>query len=469
MSKLLIVDDEQSICWGLSRLGRTMGHTVVTASSAEDALNAAARESFDVVILDVRLPGLSGLDAMARLRRHTGPVPIIVMTAHGDLTTAVEAVRQGAFEYLPKPFDLDQMRQVLTRALTPIVKIEPSSGVPRIEGLTGRSPVMQEVFKQLALAAASETSVLLQGETGTGKELAARSIHRFSSRAREPFVVANLAGLTATQADLELFGHASGPSSPPKMERAGLLRLAEAGTLFFDEVADLPLSTQAKLLRALDHHEVVPLGSLKAVPIRCRILTATNHDLLHDIQAGRFRHDLYFHLSTMSVTLPPLRERGEDLIELAHSFVSNFASPPSIALLPETLVELRKRPWYGNVRELRSAIERAAIAARGGTIAPEHLPPPIPANLVQPARDATNEPTLAKLLRQWTEQRLRESPHTQTLYEELLQQVEPPVLQAILAARHNHLTSAAQTLGLHRHTLRKKLSQHGLDPESGDK
>jgi two-component system nitrogen regulation response regulator GlnG len=465
MAKLLVVDDEQSICWGLSRLGRSMGHTVVTASSAEDALNAAAREPFDVIVLDVRLPGMSGLEAMVRLRKHAGPIPIIVMTAHGDLTTAVEAVRQQAFDYLPKPFELDQMRQLLIRALTPVVKVEPTGSVPRIEGLIGRSPVMQEVFKQLALAATSDACLLLHGEAGTGKELSARLVHRFSPRAQAPFVVANLAGLTTAQADLELFGQSGGSSSDSPEARAGLLRLAEAGTLFLDEVADLPLSTQAKLLRALEHREVVPLDSQLALPIRCRVLAATSRDLLPEIEAGRFRHDLFFHLSVLSVMLPPLRERGDDVIELAQHFVSSVPSPPT-ALLPETLAELRKRPWSGNVRELRSAIERGATAARGQAIAPEHLPPPIPVSLVTPPTGgASNAATLAKLLRQWAEQRLRESPQTETLYEELLRQVEPPVLQAILEAHHNHLTATAHTLGLHRHTLRKKLSQYGLAAE----
>ncbi len=468
MSKLLVVDDEQTICWGLSRLGRTMGHVVVTASSAEDALNAAARERFDVVVLDVRLPGMSGLEAMARLRHHTGPIPIIVMTAHGDLPTAVEAVRNQAFDYVLKPFDLDQMRRVLVRALTPASQVEPSARPPGIEGIVGRSPAMQDVFKQIALAAAAEASVLLLGESGTGKELAARSIHRFSSRASGPFVIANLAGLTPAQADIELFGQPRDDNSASPEDRAGLLRLAHGGTLFFDEVADLPLSTQAKLLRSLDQGEVVPIGSHRLVPVNCRAIAATNRSLLPEIEAGRFRHDLYFHLNAMSVTLPPLRDRGEDVVELAQHFAyaTNPLSPATFA--PPTLAEFQKRPWYGNVRELRSTVERAAIAARGTPISPEHLPPSIPANLIQSTQSTDNaqaEVALTKVVRRWSEQRLRESPQMQTLHEELLQQVEPPLLQAVLDQHHGQLTAAAQTLGLHRHTLRKKLDQYHLDAD----
>lgn len=465
MSKLLVVDDEQTICWGLSRLGRTMGHVVVTASSAETALQAAARETFDVVVLDVRLPGMSGLEAMARLRRHTGPIPIIVMTAHGDLPTAVEAVRNQAFDYVLKPFDLDQMRRVLTRALTPAPQVEPSARPPGIEGIVGRSPAMQEVFKQIALAAASQACVLLLGESGTGKELAARSIHRFSSRASGPFVIANLAGLTPAQADMELFGQSREANSESPADCIGLLRLANGGTLFFDEVADLPLSTQAKLLRSLDQGEVVPIGSHHMVPVNGRVIAATNRSLLPEIQAGRFRHDLYFHLNAMSVTLPPLRDRGEDIAELAQHFAySNTAQSPA-TLAPSTLTEFRKRPWYGNVRELRGTVERAAIAARGTPISLEHLPPSIPANLIQPTDDSPAEAVLQKAILRWTEQRMRESPQMQILHEALLQQVEPPLLQAVLEAHHGQLTAAAQTLGLHRHTLRKKIDQYGLDAD----
>ena len=250
MSNLLVVDDEEAICWGLARLGKDMGHEVTTASSAEEALDLTQQRKFDAIVLDVRLPGMDGLSAISELRKHVGTIPIIVITAYGDLHTAVETVRNGAFEYIVKPFNTDKVRRVLLRALEFAAQAPPDfRSVAAVEGFVGNTPVMQDVFNRIALAAASDACVLLQGESGTGKELAARAIHKYSSRCDGPFVAVNVASLSSTLAESELFGHVRGAFTGAEQARTGLLAKADHGTLFLDEVADIPLSTQVKLLR----------------------------------------------------------------------------------------------------------------------------------------------------------------------------------------------------------------------------
>ena len=466
MSKLLVVDDEQSICWGLTRLGESLGHDVVSASSAEQAFDQVERQRPDVVILDVRLPGMDGLAAIERFHEQLGSVPIIVITAYGDLRTAVEAVRRGAFDYIAKPFDVGQVKGALTRALVSerekIVNMPPASGV---EGMVGRSPAMQEVYKRVALAAAAEAAVLLSGESGTGKELAARAIHRYSRRASGPFVAVNTASLSPQLAESELFGHVRGAVADAEEDRAGRLVQASGGTLFLDEVADIPLPTQIKLLRALEHHEVVPVGGNQAVPIDFRIISATRQNLIARANEARFRHDLLFRLGSFQIELPSLRDRVEDLADLASYFIDLHARGGNehvARLTDQTIAELQRRPWHGNVRELRHAIEHALIVARGPVILPEHLPPSVPAAAsIEGSGDVDHEVALA--VRRWADRSLADETLHGRVYDALLATVEPPLLDTALRKHRGQCAAAARTLGIHRTTLRKKLTQHGLD------
>ena len=465
MPRLLVVDDEPSICWALSRLGQSLGHEVVTASSAEQALELAVEQPPDAVVLDVRLPGMDGLTAMQQLRQRCGDPPIIVITAYGDLATAVEAVRQGAFEYLIKPFNLETAERALRRALTRDSQPAPAAGAENVAGLVGRSPVMQEVFKRIALAAASEASVLLCGESGTGKELAARAIHRYSRRADGPFVAVNLASLSPSLAESELFGHTRGAFTGAEHDRAGLLVQAHGGTLFLDEVADIPLPVQVKLLRALEHGEVLPVGANLPAQSDFRVVSATHQELLAKVRDGQFRHDLYFRLAAFRIDLPPLRQRPDDIRELAEYFLALVArrreSAPGFSA--DALAELQRRPWYGNVRELRNAVEHAVIVAGSGSIEREQLPPPAPPfGPAAQIADRSLEDRLAELIRQWAEARLAQPADEGQLYEELLRVVEPPLLEAVLQRHHGQYAAAARILGLHRTTLKKKLDQYDV-------
>ncbi len=468
MSKLLIVDDEESICWGLSQLGESHGHQVVTASTAEQALSLAETERPDVVVMDVRLPGMDGLTAMQGLYDRIGPVPVIVITAYGDLQTAVEAVRKGAFDYIVKPFDLNQMEQVLEKAVNESRREELMPGEPRqLEGLVGSTPEMQNVFKSIALVAGSEASVLLSGESGTGKELAAQAIHRFSERSAGPFVAVNIASLSENLAESELFGHALGAFTGAESARVGFLEQADQGTLFLDEVADIPLSIQIKLLRALEEGEVLPVGSNKRIKTSFRVIAATHRNLEALIRQGKFRHDLYFRLCTFQIEIPPLRKRGGDIRVLAEFFLERFVDRQTgmrHRLTSETITELERRPWYGNVRELRNSIEHAALRARGGTILPEDLPTAVSKSFLGMDESDTDADTqIAALLKQWAEQQLVDPEQAANIYEKLLALIEPPVMEVALEKFHGQCAPAARCLGLHRTTLSKKLKQYGIE------
>ena len=462
MAHLLVVDDEQSICWGLSQLATRLGHTVATAASAEEGLDLARAQRPDVIVLDVRLPGMDGLSAMRRFQEFLDQTPIIVVTAYGELSTAVTAVRNGAFDYLTKPFDLQVVERAIQRALRPVARrgadAPPSPGKTAGGQIVGASAAMQEVFKRIALVAPSDACVHLHGDSGTGKELVARAIHRYSRRSDGPFVAVNVASLSPSLAESELFGHARGAFTGADQARKGLLEQADGGTIFLDEVADIPLALQVKLLRTLEHGEVLPVGAQRPVQSDFRIISATHQQLCDRVADGSFRHDLYFRLVTFEIDLPPLRERREDIRPLAEHFTELLAAKngwPRSALSAEAVAALEGRPWYGNVRELRNAIEHALVLARGGVIAPEHLPPPSPPAMTT---GATGEEVLAETVRQWTELQLRGTEkEAANLYERLLSIVEPPLLEAVLRHHGGQRLAAAQQLGLHRATLRKKL------------
>lgn len=458
--RVLIVDDEEAICWGLERLLRERGHDVETAATAEQALESVRAAPPDAIVLDVRLPGMDGLSAMEMIRDLAGPVPIVVITAFGNLETAVQAMERGAVEYLTKPFDLDQAALVIERALAQ--GHQPTGGREALplntfdQEIVGRSAAMQEVFKQIALVARSDLSVLITGESGTGKELVARAIHRHSHRADRPFLTVNLAALSPTLIESELFGHVRGAFTGADSSRVGLLELGNGATIFFDEVGDVPPNIQVKLLRALEQGEIMAVGDTRARPAEFRVLAATNRNLQHEIQAGRFRRDLYFRLAGFEIDLPPLRDRTEDIPLLVERFLSGGTrSEASRAHFTEAaIVELQKRSWPGNVRQLRAAVESAALRARGLAIGPEHLPD-------HRILDAPGElhDELSQCVRSWTRRRLEESPDTTNLYQQFLAEVEPALLEAVLEFTSRNRAAAAKRLGIHRQTLRKKLQE----------
>ncbi|QDU53832.1 sigma-54-dependent transcriptional regulator [Aeoliella mucimassa] len=462
MPSILIVDDEQSICWGIAKLARQIGCEVGTAASAEEGLKLAAESPYDLVVLDVRLPGMDGLTAFEQFRKTLGQVPIIIITAFGDIDTAVRAVRSGAFEYLVKPFDLASIRSAIQRALeyTPPAEVPAAEAVPSSpDKLIGQTPIMQELFKQIALVAATDTSVVLQGESGVGKEVVARAIHRHSIASDQPFVAVNIAALSPSLAESELFGHTAGAFTGASRARDGLLVQANGGTLFLDEVADIPLPLQVKLLRAVEEGEVLPVGADQPVQTRFRIIGASHQSLKQCVQSGTFRHDLYFRLAAFEITIPPLRERANDIPLLAQHFAARRPHAPQTFSDP-AIVELRRRPWHGNVRELRNAVEHAQVVCRSGVITPEHLPTPHPALGDDTVTTADVQTQLAELLFRRAEELLNDPEATGNVHSLLLSEVERPLLLRAMNHYANEYAPAARALGLHRTTLKKKLDDY---------
>ncbi len=471
MSHVLIVDDEPSICWSFREFLSDDGHDVSVASSAEEALEIIQRVTPDAVVLDVRLPGMDGLTALSHLREAAGDVPIIVITAFGDLQTAVRTVQEGAFEYLPKPFDLDRAAEIVRRALDTRKSVDPSDAGPAEhteELLIGSSPQMQQVFKQIALVSAADVPVLITGESGTGKELVARAIHEHSSRRGGPFLPICLAALSSGVVESELFGHVKGAFTGATHERPGLLKLAEGGTVLLDEIADTEPGMQVKLLRALEQQEITPVGDARPRPFDARVLAATNRPLAELIREGSFREDLYFRMSVFEIRLPALRERTGDIPLLARHFLRRVRPEAGGELLDDDVIgELESRHWPGNVRELRNVMEHAAIASRGNPIRREHLPVPAETPQEKPGPAAP----LDRLIEEWTEAAIEritagETPDSAAryeLYEEFLAATEPALLAAVLRACEGNKAAAAQLLGMHRTTLRQKLRRRGLD------
>lgn len=466
MSHVLIVDDEPSICWGFREFLTEDGHEVSVAASAEEGLRLVSQRSPDAIVMDVRLPGMDGLTALRELRTRLRDVPVIVITAFGNLETAVEAVRQGAFDYLPKPFDLQQASDIVVRALQSRIVGEPAKeavgAMPR-DHLVGASAAMQQVFKQIALVAASDVPVLITGESGTGKELVARAVHRNSPRGAEPFAPVCLAALSPGVVESELFGHVKGSFTGATVDRRGLLELAGEGTVLLDEIADTSPALQVKLLRTIEEREVIPVGDAQPRPIRARLVAATNRNLHELIKAGEFREDLYFRLSVFHIHLPPLRDRPDDVPPLAEHFL-RLCRPAGVParMSDEFVAALRLRRWPGNVRELRNVIEHAAIVSRSGLLGPEHIPPETSAGAGPGGPDVAS----ANVLSDWVRQQSNaagQGPGDDGVYERYLALVEPPLLKSVLERCGYNRAAAAQVLGIHRATLRQKLRRYGLD------
>lgn len=471
MSHVLIVDDEPSICWGFRELLTDNGHEVSIASSAEEALEIASQTIPDAVVLDVRLPGQDGLSAIKDLRQRIGDVPIIVVTAFGNLQTAVRAVEEGAYDYLAKPFDLEQAAEILRRALRrPVPPREfqevqiGNGGEPAARGtLIGSSLAMQAVFKQIALVATSDVPVLITGESGTGKELVAHAIHAYGRRKAAPFVPICLAALSEGVLESELFGHVRGAFTGADRDRQGLLELADGGTVLLDEIGDVPLAVQVKLLRAIEQREVTPVGHTRSRHSDFRVVAATNRPLAELVAKGEFREDLYYRLGVFHIHLPPLRARTEDISLLAAHFLRlATVDRPPIRLSKAAITELVSRPWHGNVRELRNAVERAAVVARGEVVEAEHFPPPSP---LLSAANPSVEGQLGRLAAEWAAQQKFDPSDTALgdLYERFLNATEPALLKSVLAQCNGNRAAAARILGIHRATLRQKLRDHGMD------
>lgn len=475
---VLIIDDEEPIAWALRRAFEREKCKVAVAATAEEGLAKAKQSPPDVVFLDVRLPGMDGLTALGELKKVAPNAAVVVITAHGNLNTAVKAVEGGAFDYLAKPFELAQALDAAKRAMAnresstnggrePPVALGEVDNNP--DALVGRSPAMQTVFKRIALVAPSNACVLITGESGTGKELVARAIHANSPRRGKPLFAAHVAAFNPNLVESELFGHVKGAFTGADKARDGLLKLADGGTVFLDELADIPLPVQAKLLRVLERQEVQPVGANESHTVDVRVVSATHTDLSAAVREGKFRHDLFFRLNVYPIHLPPLRDRVDDIPILSEHFLRKFGiANPAGALPAETLAFLKARPWPGNVRELRNALEHAAIEARGGPLRPEHFPEPTTAT--GPASTAER---MRSLVAEWVRELVQalDGKEPADLHQKLIEEVEPAVVDEVLRQVDGNRLVAARWLGLARATVRKLIRKYHPDsaePEGED-
>lgn len=472
MTTVLIVDDEPAICWALEQALIDHGHRVLTAPTGEDALEMADRTRPDVVLMDVRLPGNDGLTVMKQMQQKFAATPVIVMTAFGNLETAVDAVSHGAFEYLTKPFDLDDAVEIIRRALAPLHRAasDAASAAATADSaksgfLLGVSKPMQTIFRQIALVADRDIPVLITGESGTGKELIATAIHRYGKRSPGPFVPICVPAMSENLIESELFGHARGAFTGAEAERSGLLALSHGGTAFFDEIGDMTLATQVKLLRVLETKSVFPVGSNTSVTADFRLVAATNRDVEAMVADGDLREDLYYRLNVFRIEVPPLRDRPDDIPVLARHFLNQADVADRFAVSDAAMEKLLSQPWHGNVRELKNVIERATIIARSGTIEPNDLIEPLTPRAAATARSKERSDLLAAT-QQWIARQFEptsEGDLPQRLYERFLEQVEPIVLREVLRTTAGNRMEAARLLGMHRQTLREKLRKCDMD------
>jgi nitrogen regulation protein NR(I) len=476
MSRILVIDDEPSIRAAFVEVLSAEGHQVVDDDSAEQALARLAAEPIDLVITDICLPGMSGLEALEQIRRLEPKLPVIVMTGFGTMQTAIEATKRGAFDYHLKPLDPAALMVTVERALEAArlmrrqVAMGPESQVTAsADAIIGRSEAMQRVYKTIGRVAPTEAAVLIRGESGTGKELVARAIYQHSSRSHRPLLVINCAAIPEMLLESELFGYERGAFTGAVARRVGKFEQADEGTVFLDEIADIPRGLQAKILRVLQEKTFERLGGNQTIQVDVRVLAATNRDLTKAIAEGEFREDLYHRLNVVSVWVPPLRERREDIPLLVAYFLKRFAVELGIAnpFLAETALEpLGQHAWPGNVRELEHCIHRALIFARGHPIQAADLKSLLDADGPTPPPDERFDMRqLADCVRSFLEHAGSQRP-----LEALLETVERLLLAEALERSAGNQSQAARLLGLPRPTLHARLRKHGLQsdrPSSG--
>jgi two-component system response regulator AtoC len=456
MERILIVDDDRSIRELLSMHLEERGYEVSVASTGAEGFQLAEETSPSAIILDMRLPDMSGLDLIPELRKRAGETPVLMITAHHDMSTTILAMKAGAFDYIHKPIDIEAFDVALDRALevrriskgTDVVSVE-SRRPFRMDDLVGTSPSMQQLFKDVGRVAASRATVLIQGESGTGKELIARVIHSYSAATR-PFIAINCSAIVDTLLESELFGHEKGAFTGAVATKVGKFELADDGSLFLDEIGELSQNLQAKLLRVLQEREFERVGGVKRISVRARILAATNRELATEVSEGRFREDLYQRLKVVTLSIPPLRDRPEDVpLLVEHLLVKiNQRLHKNLRRVPrETLEKLMAREWPGNVRELENLLTRAAVLSQGDLLLEEHLVangkgPVKPAKIVAATAAPERIPTLDEL--------------------------EKTHIERVFSMTKGHKGRACQILGISRPTLERKLRKYGLASTADD-
>ncbi len=470
--RVLVVDDEPALLRALEALLRKKGHEVTALDSPIQATQQLAQDDFDVALLDVKMPELSGLELLNAVKHRRPEVEVVMMTGHATVETALAAIKAGAYDYLTKPFEnVEEVARVVARAADRKRLIDRNRQLEsQLEDLAGRhglvggSPPMREVARMIEAVAYSAATVLVTGESGTGKELVARALHQKSARRNHTFVALNCGALTETLLESELFGHVKGAFTGAQRDQKGLFEAADGGTIFLDEIGDIPLSTQVRLLRVLQEGEMKRVGSADSIKVDVRVIAATHRDLPKLVKAGRFREDLFYRLNVIAIPLPPLRERIEDVPLLAHHFLKRYAErlgKKIKTLSPEAMELLGGYRWPGNVRELENAVERAVVLCRGDTLSAADLPPSITGHTAPLVREAPqNGDEQAWLTQSYA-----------TAKENALRRFERSYVDLLMRACDSNISAAARKAGMDRsnfkRVLRKYRSDLGGDEDEG--
>lgn len=464
-AKIWIIDDDRSIRWVLEKALKQADMTVSSFENADGVLRALKRDTPDAIITDIRMPGISGLDLLAELTRDHPQLPVIIMTAHSDLESAVSAYQGGAFEYLPKPFDVDEAVELARRAIARHGEMsveQPEQEVSASKEIIGEAPSMQEVFRAIGRLSGSNITVLINGESGTGKELVAHALHRHSPRANKPFIAINTAAIPKDLLESELFGHERGAFTGAQSARQGRFEQADGGTLFLDEIGDMPADLQTRLLRVLADNEFYRVGGRSPIKVDVRIIAATHQNLEQRVKDGMFREDLFHRLNVIRIHLPSLRERREDIPLLINHFLKKAAEELGCEVKRidrESLGYLSMLDWPGNVRQLQNTCRWLTVMSPGQEIHLEDLP----AELRQAPRSETGDADWLNPLRRWADQRLASG--AINLLDEAVPAFERLMIEAALNRSGGHRQEAARLLGWGRNTLTRKIKEldMGLD------
>lgn len=458
-----VVDDDSSIRWVVEKTLSSADIKCETFADAESVLLALERETPDVLVSDIRMPGIDGIELLHQVHQRSPDLPVIIMTAHSDLDAAVNAYQKGAFEYLPKPFDIDETLTLVERAIAHSQEqkreqASEASEETNAPEIIGEAPAMQEVFRAIGRLSRSSISVLINGESGTGKELVAHALHRHSPRAKKPFIALNMAAIPKDLIESELFGHEKGAFTGANSVRQGRFEQANGGTLFLDEIGDMPLDIQTRLLRVLSDGQFYRVGGHSAVKVDVRIVAATHQDLERLVHEGDFREDLFHRLNVIRIHIPALRERKQDIEKLTHHFLASAAEELGVevkTLHPETIIKLNQLNWPGNVRQLENICRWLTVMASGSEILPSDLPPELlEEKTVAPSGTGDN---WQQLLANWAKCALDSGEKELLTY--ALPEFERILLEAALSHTNGHKQDAAKVLGWGRNTLTRKLKE----------
>jgi nitrogen regulation protein NR(I) len=465
-AKILLIDDDPGIIDTLSRVLADEGYEVIVESRGDDGFARAVKESFNVVIADLKLPGLNGLELVRRLHMAQPRLPIVLVTAFGTTQTAIEATKYGAYDYLLKPFEIQNLLDLISRAVRsnrlmsePVTLGEP--GRAR-DAIVGQSAAMQDIYKAIGRIAAKPVNVLIRGETGTGKELIARAIYQHSDRSNAPFIAINCAAIPETLLESELFGHERGAFTGATAQRIGRFEQADRGTIFLDEIGDMTLGTQVKLLRVLQEKCLQRLGGRETIPVDVRVLAATHHDLETAIHEKLFREDLYYRLNVVAITLPALRQRKEDIPELVHYFLGKYGPElghPRPSIHPEAMEFLQSHSWPGNVRELENATRKALLLSQGYTINVDHARSAL-------NKEASPSGTPSRTMSEYVGDLLAAAQRSDStdVHARLIEAAERELFRQAIELAQGNQAKAARWLGVSRVTMKAKLLQFGFHP-----